>query len=196
MGLAAILKNRNPLFEVVGDYGSFEPIKKLIPNLNAQVVLIDISLNNESGLDVAKYIKNVNPDLKVIVLSSHKEEFYVVNALEAGVDGYIHKDADPDELVSGINKVLRGEKFFSIEISSVLINSIYSKPKKGLPYLTDKEKQVIQYLIDGYSSKEIASILDLSPRTIETHRANILSKFGLRNTIELIKRIVEQKIRF
>jgi len=194
-GLVAILK-REPRFEVVGEYRSFAPVRRLIPTMIADVMLIDISLGKESGLDVAKYIKNVNPSLRLIALSSHKEEFYVINALEAGVDGYIHKDADPEELITGIHRVLRGEKFYSIEISSLLINNIYNKPHRGLPFLTNKEKQVVKYLLEGFSSKEIGGILDVSPRTIETHRANVLSKFGLRNTTELIKKIVEQKIRF
>jgi two-component system nitrate/nitrite response regulator NarL len=195
MGLVAIL-TKEPNFEVVGEYSGFAPIRPLIPDLDADIVLVDISLGKESGLDIAKYIKNVNPALKVIIISSHKEEFYIVNALEAEVDGYIHKDSEPEELITGIRKVLSGEKFYSIAISGLLINNIYNKPHRGLPFLTNKEKQVIQYLLEGHSSKEIASILDVSPRTIETHRANVLSKFGLKNTTELIKKIVEQKIKF
>jgi DNA-binding NarL/FixJ family response regulator len=195
VGLVAILK-KEAAFRMVGEYRGFAPVKPLIPNLDAEVVLVDISMGKESGLEIAKYIKNVNPGLKVIILSSHKEEFYVVNALEAGVDGYIHKDAEPEELITGIHKVLRGEKFYSIEISGLLINSIYNKPQRGLPFLTSKEKQVIQYLLEGQSSKEIAETLDVSPRTVETHRANVLSKFGLKNTTDLIKKIIEQKIKF
>jgi DNA-binding NarL/FixJ family response regulator len=194
-GLVAILK-REPKFDVIGDYQSFAPLRPIIPSLNAHVVLVDISLGKESGLDIAKYIKNVNPSIYVVILSSHKEEFYVVNALEAGVDGYIHKDSEPEELIAGIHKVINGDKFYSIEISSLLINNIYNKPSRGLPFLTNKEKQIIKYLMEGCSSKEIASELDVSPRTIETHRANVLSKFGLKNTTELIKKIVEQKIKF
>jgi len=194
-GLVAILKKESK-FEIVGEYKSFAPIRPLIPTLNAHIVLVDISLGKESGLDVAKYIKNVNPSLKVIILSTHKEEFYVVNALDAGVDGYIHKDAEPDELITGIHKVLNGQKFYSVEISGLLINNIYNKSHRGLPFLTNKEKEVIQHLMEGHSSKEIADILDVSPRTVETHRANVLSKFGLKNTTELIKKVVEQKIKF
>lgn len=105
------------------------------------MLLVDISLINENGLEIAKYIKNVNPMLKVILLSSHKEGFYVVNALEAGVDGYIHKDSDPEELIEGIHKVLQGEKFFSSEISGMLINNIYKRPQHGHPFLTKTEKR-------------------------------------------------------
>lgn len=195
LGLVAILQ-KDETFEIVGEYKAFSMIKPLIPTLPADIIFVDISLGEESGLDVAKYIKNVNPKLKVIILSTHKEEFYVINALEADVDGYIHKDIDPDELINGIYKVLKGEKFFSLEISSLLINNIYNRPKSGLPYLTSKEKEVVKYLMDGLSSKEIADKLDVSPRTIETHRANALNKFNLKNTTELVKKIIEQKIQF
>lgn len=194
VGLSAILKNEQG-FEVVGEYSKFSQLKPLIPTLAADIVFVDISLSEESGLDVAKYIKNVNPKLKVVILSSHKEEFYVVNALEAEVDGYIHKDVEPQELIKGVYKVLKGDTFFSLEISGLLINNLYNRPK-GLPFLTQKEKEVIRYLMDGLSSKEIADKMDISPRTIETHRANVLNKFHLKNTTELIKKILEQKIQF
>jgi DNA-binding NarL/FixJ family response regulator len=193
IGLIGILK-KEPSFTIVGEYRSFTALKPLLPKLVADVALVDISLGNESGLDVAKFIRKVNPAMKVVMLSSHKEEFYIVNALEAGIEGYIHKDAEPEELIAGLLKVIHGGKFYSLEISGLLINNIYNRPQRGLPFLTNKEKQVTTYLMDGFSSKEIAVKLDISPRTIETHRANILGKFGLKNTTELIKKIVEQKI--
>lgn len=196
MGLIAILEQVKD-FEVTGEHKSFTSLKPLIPGLNADVVLVDISLGSESGLDIARYIKNVNDRLRVIILSSHKEEFYVVNALEAGIDGYIHKDAQPEELISGIRRVvLDNEKYYSAEISHLLINNIYNRTHKGLPFLTNKEKIVVNYLMEGLSSKEIADKLDVSPRTVDTHRGNVLNKFGLKNTAELITKIAEQKIRF
>lgn len=192
MGLHEILKSE-PGVEVVGEYSTFSQFKLLVPALAADLVFIDISLEDESGLDVAKYIKHVNPKLKVIILSSHKEEFYVIHALEAGVDGYIHKNAEPLELIKGMQKVLNGGTFYSLEISSLLINSAYHRPK-SLPFLTAKEKEVIRYVLEGFSNKEIADKMDISPRTIETHRANVLNKFNLKNTTELIKKILEHKI--
>jgi two-component system nitrate/nitrite response regulator NarL len=187
------LKNE-PSFSVVGEYGNFTQLKPLIPTLAADVVFVDISLEDESGLDVAKYIKNVNPKLKVIILSSHKEEFYVINALEAGVDGYIHKTADETEVIKGIQKVVKGGTFYSLEISGLLISSAYVQRQRSLPFLTPKEKEVIRYVLEGYSNKEIADKMEISPRTIESHRSNVLNKFNLRNTTELIKKILEHKI--
>jgi two-component system nitrate/nitrite response regulator NarL len=191
VGLSEILKNEG--FAVVGEYSNFSQLKPLIPTLAADLIFVDISLEDESGLDVSKYIKHVNPKLKVIILSSHKEEFYVINALETGVDGYIHKNVEPAELVKGVYKVLKGESFYSLEISGLLISSAYNRPRH-LPFLTTKEKEVIRYVLEGYSNKEIADKMDISPRTIETHRANVLNKFNLKNTTELIKKILEHKI--
>jgi DNA-binding NarL/FixJ family response regulator len=192
IGFCQILKNEG--FEAIGEYSNFSQLKPLIPNLPADLVFIDISLEDESGLDVAKFIKHVNPRLKLIILSSHKEEFYVINALEAGVNGYIHKTVDTVELVKGINKILKGGTFYSQEISGLLIESAYQQRGRTAPFLTPKEKEVIRYVIDGYSNKEIADKMNISPRTIETHRANVLSKFNLKNTTELIKKILEHKI--
>lgn len=191
IGFCQVLKNEG--FEVVGEYSNFSQLKPLIPNLTVDLVFVDISLEDESGLDVAKYIKHVNPKLKVIILSGHKEEFYVINALESGVNGYIHKNVDAVELVKGITKVLKGDTFYSLEISGLLIESAYHRARNA-PFLTTKEREVIRYVIDGYSNKEIADKMNISPRTVETHRANVLSKFNLKNTTELIKKILEHKI--
>jgi len=195
MGIIGILSDDHNI-EIVGEYQAFAQLKPLLPAMQADIIFVDISLQDESGLDIARYIKNVNPSLKVIILSSHKEEFYIINALEAQVDGYISKDVDPDELLVGIHRVMKGEKFFSLEISSLLINNVYNKAKGGLPFLTNKEKQIVSFLMEGCSSKEIADRLDISQRTVETHRANVLKKFNLKNTTELIKKIIEQKMRF
>ena len=191
IGFCQVLKNEG--FEVVGEYSNFSQLKPLIPNLQADLVFVDISLEDESGLDVAKYIKHVNPKLKVIILSGHKEEFYVINALESGVNGYIHKNVDTPELLKGITKVLKGDTFYSLEISGLLIESAYHRAHNA-PFLTTKEREVIRYVIDGYSNKEIADKMNISPRTVETHRANVLNKFNLKNTTELIKKILEHKI--
>jgi two-component system nitrate/nitrite response regulator NarL len=180
IGLVSILK-KDPRFNVVGEFSSFTAVRPHVQDLNAHLVLIDISLDKESGLDVAKYFKEKKPGIKVVILSSHKEEFYIVNAMEAGIDGYIHKDVESEELILGLHKVLQGEKFYSLEISNLLVSSLYKKSYRGLPFLT---------------SKEIAARMEVSPRTIETHRANVLGKFDLKNTTELVAKIAEQKIRF
>ncbi|HEY3406488.1 MAG TPA: response regulator transcription factor [Ohtaekwangia sp.] len=194
MGLVAFLK-QEPRIEIAGEYKSFSSLQPLIPKLNNHLLVIDISLNKEFGSDVANYIKENNSTIKVIILTSLKEEFHILNAMESEIDAYIHKDSEPEEIMLGINKVLSGEKFYSLEISNLLIGNLYKKNYRGAPFLTTKEKEIIKYLMEGNSSKEIAVRLDCSPRTIDTHRANILGKFNLKNTTELISKISELKIR-
>lgn len=195
IGLTAILKN-DPLFDVVGEYASVEAVRQTVATWNTDLVLVDISMGKSSGMDVVQLVREYLPKAKIVILSGHREEFYVVNAIEQGIDGYIHKDIHIDELLLGLHKVLRGEKFYSVEITNLLINNIYTRPQRGLPYLTKTEKHIIKYLMDGYSSKEIAAKLSVSPRTVETHRANVLSKFNLKNTTELIRKVLDQKISF
>jgi two-component system nitrate/nitrite response regulator NarL len=193
IGLVSLLQ-RNPRFEIVGEFRSFTPVMSAIATMNAHLFVVDISLNKECGFDVARYIKNANASFKVIIFTAYKDEFYIVNAVESGIDGYIHKDAEPEEMLLGINKVLDGERFYSLEISNLLVSNLYKRSYRGLPFLTHKEKEIIRFLMEGFSSKEIAARLEVSPRTIDTHRANILGKFNLRNTTELIAKIAEQKI--
>lgn len=194
IGLVSILKD-NPRFEVLGEYKSFQAFKTFAWPEQIDLALVDISVNKECGLDVAHYIKEVHPLIKVVILTSLIEEFYIMNAVEAGIDGYILKDSEPEELIKGISRVMEGEKFYSLEISNLLVGNLYKKNYRGLPFLTTKEKQIIRFIMEGYSSKQIAATLDISPRTIDTHRANILGKFNLKNTSELISRIAEHKIK-
>ncbi|HEY9006426.1 response regulator transcription factor [Ohtaekwangia sp.] len=194
IGLVTLLKS-DPRFVVVGEYKSFQAIKPHISTLNADLVFIDISLNRQSGLDIAAYIKNNTPSIKVIILTALNEECYILSAVEADVDGYIHKDSEPSELLMGIGRILEGEKFYSLDISNRLISNLHKKNFRGLPFLTAKEKEVIRYLMEGNSTRRIAELMEISPRTVDTHRANILGKFNLKNTNELISKIAKQKIR-
>jgi DNA-binding NarL/FixJ family response regulator len=194
MGLVSFLK-QDPRIEITGEFKTFNAMRALVPTLDNHLVMLDITLNKEFGSDVANYIKQINPSVKVIILTSLKEEFHILNAVESEIDGYIHKDSQPEEIMLGINKVMSGEKFYSLEISNLLIGNLYKKNYRGAPFLTTKEKEIIKYLMEGNSSKEIAARLDCSPRTIDTHRANILGKFNLKNTTELISKISELKIR-
>ncbi|AYB32063.1 response regulator transcription factor [Chryseolinea soli] len=195
MGLIALFEKESGL-EIAGEFSSYGDVHPNISKLDAHLILLDVSLQDESGIEVAKCIKKNRPSMKIIFLSSHKEEFYLINAVEANVDGYIHKAAHLRELVLGIKKVIQGEKFYSQEISNLLVDSFNKKTCRGLPFLTYREKEIVNYLMEGYSSKEIASTLGISPRTIDSHRANVLEKFGLKNTTELVSKISKQKIRF
>ncbi len=192
VGLLSILK-RERSFQVIAEYRN-SLTGPPVTSLKVDLALIDISLESKkTGIDIAIEIKKADPSIKIVMLTSHREEYYIINALRAGIDGYIHKDIAPEELILGLKKVLLGKTFYSSEISNLLIDNIYKNPSKELPELTNKEKEVVEYLVEGLASKEIALKLDISSRTVEKHRSNILNKLKVKNTIELIKRLMEQK---
>ena len=193
LGLRSILNN-DPKFLISGDYRNFHAVKPLLPDLSPQLAIVDSTVNDECGFDVAQYLKRSGHQLKVIILTFSMDELQIERAVQNDIDGYIYKSAEADEILMGINKVLAGQKYFSAEISHILVNNAYRRQSKGVPFLTTKEKEIIRLLMDGFSSKQIAARLDVSPRTIHSHRANILSKFNLNNTTQLVTKIAEQKI--
>jgi DNA-binding NarL/FixJ family response regulator len=198
LGLKAIISNDKDI-ELVGDYGSPEEfLERWQSNpVGVDLVITDLSFDDSNGLDLIKTVKKLNSNVKVIALSMHKEEFYILSAVESGVEGYLHKDIRETEFIKAIKQVMAGESYYSGFVSQILIKNIYNKPKRSSqPFLTSREREVVNYLAKGLSTREIASKLKVSPRTIDAHRYNILGKFGLQNTTQLVRKIMEQKITF
>jgi DNA-binding NarL/FixJ family response regulator len=189
------LLTKNEQFKVAG-FGCFEDAQPLLESLSIAVVLLDISLGSVSGLEIVKRIKLMTPATRVVILSGHNDYLYVLTAIQSGADGYIHKDVSGQELVTGINCVLRGDRFYSTKISDVLVNQLCVGRASTKVNLTKKEKEVVKHLLKGSTSKEIGNLMKISYRTIETHRSNILWKFNLRNTNELVKILFEQKLEY
>jgi DNA-binding NarL/FixJ family response regulator len=195
-GIGAILKSE-PLFTLIGDYALAADLLKDISINTPNLVITDLSLGKESGLDLIKKIKNQYPKVKVLVMSMHKDEFHISNAVESGCDGYLYKDDKPEEVIAAVKALMNEEKYYSKDVSNILMNRIYNNPRHSTqPFLTQKEKEVVHHLMKGLSSKEIAGQMNVSSRTVEAHRYNILNKFGLRSATELVKLVAEQKIQF
>jgi DNA-binding NarL/FixJ family response regulator len=195
-GINAILQSE-PSFAVVGDYSQARDMIEDIKINTPDLIITDLSLGKESGLELIKRVKALYPQTKVLVMSMHKDEFHIANAVESGCDGYLNKDDRPEEVIAAVKALISGEKYYSKEIANILMNKIYNNPRHSTqPFLTQKEKEVVHHLMKGLSSKEIASQMNISSRTVEAHRYNILSKFGLRSATELVKLVAEQKIQF
>lgn len=162
------------------------------------IVLCDINLPGMDGLALTEKIKNKYPDQKVIILTMHQKEFYVLKAFDAGADGYFHKDTEESELIMGIKKIYNGQKYFCQSVSQILINRLLDTKntagKTLLPTLTFREKEVLEQVVAGLGNREIGDKLCISTRTVENHRANILRKFGLKNTVELVKFAIENAL--
>jgi two-component system response regulator NreC len=197
-GLRYLLNSRAGL-EVVGEAVDGRQAVKLAEELGADIVIMDIGMPLLNGIDAAAAIVKKNSNTRVIVLSMHNDEDYVLRALAAGVKGYLLKDTVEVDLIRAIEAVLKGRTFFSPEIAEVLLEDYFRQLRdKGLQdsydLLTQREKETLQLLAEGKSNKEVATVLNVSPLTVETHRSNLMQKLGLHSTAEIVLYAVRKKL--
>ncbi len=160
------------------------------------VVLLDISFPGRSGIEVLKQLKSLRPKLPVLILSMHPEEQYAVRALRAGAGGYLTKESAPDELIEAIQKLARGGKYITASLADRLAEEIGETSGEELPHarLSDREYQVLCMIASGKTVKEIGKELNLSVKTISTHRARILQKMNLRNNAQLTHYAIKYRL--
>jgi len=173
-------------FEVIGEAGDGETAISMVQKLLPDVVILDIGMPIINGLDAAKAIARDVPGIYMIVLSVHEEEVYMVEALRAGVHGYVLKSQSDDELSQSINAVSLGAIYLAPGISERVINNITSKMPMSSNELTVRERQVLEMVAQGKTTREIALVLHLSPKTIESHRGRIMQKLDIHHTAQLV----------
>jgi DNA-binding NarL/FixJ family response regulator len=173
-------------FEVVGEAGDGETAISMVQKLLPDVVILDIGMPIINGLDAAKAIARDVPGIFMIVLSVHEEEVYMVEALRAGVHGYVLKSQSDGELSQSINAVSLGAIYLAPGISERVINNITSKMPMSSNELTVRERQVLEMVAQGKTTREIALVLHLSPKTIESHRGRIMQKLDIHHTAQLV----------
>lgn len=159
------------------------------------VILLDISLPGRSGLDLIGQIKKTQSSAAILILSIHSEEIYAIKALKAGAAGYLTKTSAPDELISAINKISKGERYISVSLAESFAESLISDSKTPLhKLLSSRELEVLQLLAEGRKVVQIASVLSLSPKTISTYRERLLEKLKLHTTADLIRYAITEGI--
>jgi two-component system, NarL family, response regulator NreC len=187
-----------PDFKVVGEAGDGLQALELIERVQPQVIVIDVVMPGLTGLEVTQRVKRQWPAVKVIVLSMQNNEAYVVSALKSGASGYILKDTGPEELVDAIRIVVKGERYLSKQLSERIINAYVSKVDEAEvdPYdtLTNREKEILHLVAEGFTNQEIAERLYISPRTAELHRSNVLNKLSLKNQVDLVRFAIKRGI--
>lgn len=175
--------------EVVGEAASGEEALVLAERERPDVVLMDIAMKGMTGLDAAARIREQQPGVRVIILSMHAGEEYVLQALRAGAIGYLLKDAATGELELALRSVMRGESWFSPAVSRQVVEG-YVQRVGGEPVadvLTARQREVLKLVAGGKSTKEIAFDLNLSVKTVETHRAQIMERLGIRDVAGLVR---------
>ena len=201
-GVKATLRDQDTFVivrEAINGIEAIEAVKQLNPN----VVVMDITMPEMNGIDAASIISKKYPLSKVLMLSMHDDETYILKSVEAGAYGYLLKDVDKSEFVKAITAVYNGEKYFNTAISSVLVSGYLNKVKQNDQQeiaatndfdLTKREKGILKMITTGNNNREIADGLGISIRTIETHRANIMKKLKVKNAVELVRVALDEKI--
>lgn len=189
-GLRLVLE-RKAGFRVIGEAGDGREAVALAEKLKPDVVVLDIAMPNLNGIEAARQICDKLPGAAVVILSMHSDESYVLRALKSGARAYLLKDSAVADLITAIKSVTEGKAFFSPAISRMIVEDYMRKMRDrdvedSYELLTPREREILQLLAEGKSSKDIAAILCLSLYTVETHRSNILRKLNLHNTPELI----------
>jgi len=192
-GLKSLI-SRNTRFEVVGEAGNGREGLRMAKKLKPDLVIVDISLPDKSGIDLTHDIRSLLPETRVMIVSMHSKIDYITEAFQAGATGYVVKESATDRLVQGLEAVSKGEYFLDTSLSHKVVNKLMEFPEKEAKItdaryetLTRREQQVMRLLAEGFSSKEIAEKLFISPKTVENHRTNIMSKLDLHSTMELVR---------
>lgn len=197
IGLIEMLRRKRTI-NVVAEYSDFEDFFRRSKEDEAELALVDINLGDDesiNGIDLAIRVRQQFPKMKIAMLTMAKDSATIRRAIDAGVDGYFNKDIDVEELTFGLKKIMNGGKYFTAAVTGLLLSGLRDHGKiAATPQLSQREKQVLQYLVDGYSSEEMAAALKIGKRTIDSYRSSILSKFKMKNSAQLIKFVVEAKI--
>jgi len=183
--LKALLEREG--IQVAGEASDGQELVRLISNLRPDVAVVDISMPIMNGLEAARELHKSSPKTRTILLTRHDEDQYVTEALRAGVKGYVLKNQAANDLVDAIHQVCRGGFYLSPGISQTVVEAYLSKTERPADPLTARERQVLQLIGEGKSTKEVACLLGISTKTAESHRARLMQKLDIHETASLVR---------
>ncbi len=213
-GIRAILEDEDR-YEVVGEASNGVEAIELVQSLQPDIIICDIRMPVMSGIELVQKLADLGLTSKAIMLSMHDSDEYILQSINAGAEGYLLKDAGKEEFLKALSVVSKGEKYFSGDVSSILVKQIRSedhqytddsnsyentqdknatKTFKNPFDLTKRESQILQLAISGMTNKDIAASLNISKRTTEVHRFNLMKKMGVKNVLELSNKAREHKM--
>jgi DNA-binding NarL/FixJ family response regulator len=197
-GIKSLLENEANI-EVVGEATDGLEALKTIEINQPDLLILDIRMPNLTGIEVVERLRSQKNPVKIVMLSMHESEEYVLKSIKAGADGYLLKGSSKEEFLKALHTVAEGGKYFSGDISSILISQLtqvtnFSEVKQSTNeemLITKREKEILSLLLSGKGNKEIAEALDISKRTAEVHRFNLMKKLKVKNLIELSHKAME-----
>ncbi len=192
-----MLLSTNPGYEIVAEAEDGREAVRWVSKLKPNLVLTDLSMPRMNGMEAIREIRRESPETKILVLTVHRAEEYILATFRAGADGYILKDSTHSELLMAVKKVLSGKHFISPEISEKVIEGYLEgkktlKPRTSWETLTQREREILKLIAEGYKNKEIADDLCISVKTVEKHRANLMEKLDLHSVQALTAFAIEK----
>ena len=184
----SFILNNDPRFQVVAECGSGEEAVELARNLRPNIVIMDINLPGINGIEATQQIRKFSPASKILGVSLHTQPTYARKMMQKGASGYVTKNSSREEMYKAIVEIHSGKKYICEEIKNILSEQVISgeEPQSGLNSLSQREIEIITLIKNGHSSKEIAESLNISVKTVEVHRYNILKKLNLKNAASLV----------
>lgn len=184
----SFILNNDPRFQVVAECGSGEEAVELARNLRPNIVIMDINLPGINGIEATQQIRKFSPASKILGVSLHTQPTYARKMMQKGASGYVTKNSSREEMYKAIIEIHSGKKYICEEIKNILSEQVISgeEPQSGLNSLSQREIEIITLIKNGHSSKEIAESLNISVKTVEVHRYNILKKLNLKNAASLV----------
>ena len=196
-GIKRIISEISDL-EVVGEARDGLQLLALLKQLTPDLVILDISMPNIRGIEATREIKMTHPDVKVLILTMHKDKDYLYHAISAGADGYLLKEDADTELFSAIETIRQGKTYISPlltgEVTDDLLRIYRGNHQLPIDNLTTREREVLQLIAEGRSNREIANLLYISVRTVENHRAKIMKKLDMKKTADLVRYAIQKGI--
>lgn len=196
-GIKSII-SQDDRFEVIGEAVDGKDLLTLLRHVHPDMIILDISMPHLNGLEALGRIRDIYPDVRVLILTMHGNSQYFFHAISAGAHGYLMKDDSDTELLSAIRTVQQNRTYVSPQLANEVTDEMVSayRDRRNLPLvqLTSREKQVLQLVVKGYTSKSMADVLCLSPRTVDHHRARLLKKFKMKNTVDLVNYVIQNSI--
>lgn len=197
-GIKSIL-SENDFIEIVGEASGGGELLAMLKTSKPDIVIVDITMPGLSGIEVSRQISGLYPDVKIMILSMHTEEEFVVNSVKAGAKGYLPKDTSKEELLDAVKTIYEGGEYYSKLVSDNFMKSYLKRIKTGQDLtengdLTQRETEILRLCASGVSNKEIADRLFISTKTVDAHKNHIMHKLKLKNTAEMVLYAVKHKI--
>lgn len=199
-GIKALLNDAEDI-DIISEAASYNELREKLKLQNPDIIVMDISLPEISGLEITKMLSETYPHLKVLILSMYTGEDFIFNAIKAGAKGYLPKNTTRKEIIDAIHAVFNNNEYYSESISKVILKSYVQKakssdslPERAEDKLSAREIEILKYFAGGMSNQEIADKLFISIRTVESHKNHIMQKLELKSTVDLIKYAIKNKI--